>query len=491
MKKVTFLLIVFFALPAFAHAVQSGTWALRPYMNLDGVPAPRITLDAPPEVGDQTQFWVWDLSNMPPSDKQIWATCRGVSDYGYVFVEDDQWNVAMDQDDVDAILEAWDESSPAGSVDPDAGIWDIETSLFGDAPDVDGWPGVVLLYYEIGCFMGQCFDGFYRYDDQIAGPTSNLMDMLHLEATQSPPAGEYMLGVTAHEFNHMIQMTYDTNEEMWLSEALAGAAMIVAGYDTDIGWLNDFVNDPTVTFWDEEMSVHYGAALLLGTYLYEYGGIDLLQNVTADGANGENSIEDQLAALDLADTFSEFFGDMAAAIAADYFVDGAKGPDHYEYLDIGELDWSDEIAPDFEPFTLDLTLPGGTLDAYRFDFTGADAVSITLPEFEADALEVGFFSVTGSGVKLDRYNVTSSNWPELAIDLPDTETAVLVLANPTHSEVETSAEIRFFPTTADDDTTDDDADDDAGDDDAGDDDLDDDFGDDDGDDDDDDGGCGC
>ena len=470
------------ALPAIALATPAGSLSLRPYMNLVDIPMPRAPLADPPQVGDQLQFWVWDLSAMPPSDKQIWATCRGVSDYGYVFIEDDQWNVAMDQNDVDDILAAWDESSPVGSVDPDAGIWDIETELYGDAPDVDGWPGVVLLYYEIGCFQGQCFDGFYRYIDQLSDPYSNLIDMLHLEATQSPPAGEYMLGVAAHEFNHMIQMTYDLNEDIWLSEALAEAAMIVTGYDTDIAWLNDFVADPTISFWDDEMTVHYGAALLLGTYLYEYGGVELLQAVTADGANGESSIETHLIGLGLADSFDIFFGDMAGAIAADYFVDDAKGPDHYEYLEIGELAWTAETEPGFDPFDLDLALPDGTLDAYLFDIEDAGSVSITFPEFEADDLQVAFFSVIDGGVAMNRFNVTSETWPALSIDLPETTVTVLVLANPTNAEVATTAEIQFYPVGGDDDAADDDTadDDDATDDDA----IDDD-------DDDDDDGCGC
>lgn len=501
MKRIvlaTLLALSFFAAPALAG--PGGTTALLPYMDLTSPPTPRLTVDTAPTVGTQLTFWGWDLSDMPPTDRQFTATCRGVSDFGYVFVEDDLWNVDMDQDDVDAILQAWDESTPAGSIDPDAGIYDIETDVYGDPPDVDGWPGVVLLYYEIGCFMGQCFDGFYRYDDQSPGTHSNLMDMIHLEGKTSDPGSEYMLGVTAHEFNHMLQMQHDLNEETWLAESLAEAAMILTGYDTDIGWLNDFVANPESCFWDQDMEMHYGAALLLGTYLYEYGGVELLQGINADDANGESSIEAQLSDIGMAATFNEFFGDMTAAIAADYFVDNTKGPDHFEYelLEIGELSWTDEIAMTDEPFTLPLNIAAGTMQAYKFTMEPDEFTQVVFlfPDNSADMVEGAMVDLRAAefGVLTTRFNSQWDAWPQFNSTFHGTNGLLLVLANPTHSDIETSVDIDFelvIESPDDDDDNDDNDDIDDDDDDNDDNDDNDDFGDDDDDDDDDSGSCGC
>jgi hypothetical protein len=482
------VIIILAAGPALAH--RPGAMSLSPYFNFDA-PAATAQKDPAPQVGDERTFWGWDLSVMPPTDRQFTATCRGVSDFGYVFVEDAHWDLDMNQSDVDAVLSAWDEATPAGSIDPGAGIYDIETELFGDPPDVDGWPGAVLLYYDVGCFMGTCFDGFYRYDDQLTGTYSNQMDMLHLELTQSDPGGEYMLGVTAHEFNHMLQMLQDQTEESWLSEALAEAAMIVTGYN-DLGWLNDFTNNPDATFLgnDDEHSLNYGAALLLGAYLYEIGGTDLIQAVTADPANGATSIEDQLAAFSLGDSFYTFFGDLAAAIAADYFVDSgaqdAAGSFHFDMLAVGEIDWdrmlTDAPAKDiWEP-----NLVGGSMSAARIDLENDSMILNLSVDDPSGVLEVAVATV-GDALTVSRFNSAHADWPNLSAAVDGAETVLVILANPELDPVSVSVDIDFDQEPLDDDA-DDDVDDDAGDDDAGD-DANDDIGG--GDDDDDDDGGGC
>ena len=115
---------------AVAWAAPTGEDLLRPYLRTYAAPA-GPGKDAPPNVGDTREFWVWDMSQMPPLDKQISATCRGVSAHGYVFVDDSEWNVSMTQTMVDAINTAWDVQTPSISVHPDEGIYEIETSMFG------------------------------------------------------------------------------------------------------------------------------------------------------------------------------------------------------------------------------------------------------------------------------------------------------------------------------------------------------------------------
>jgi len=488
MKKTIITLTVILVLTAaVVAAAPRGETLLRPYLQYAG-PLAAPAKEAPPQVGDTREFWGWDLSQMPPADVQIQATCRGVSDRGYVFVADDQWNAAMDQSDVDAILEAWDEATPAGSVDENAGIYDIETDVYGPEPDVDGWPGVVLLYYELGCFMGQCFDGFYRYEDQGDSAISNRLDMLHLEATQSPPAGDYMLGVVAHEFNHMIQMTYDLNEAMWLSEALAEAAMLVTGYNTDAAWLADFVANPDTSFWDDGETTHYGAALLLGAYLYQVGGAELLTAITADGDDGEASIDAQLQALS-GTTFNTFFGDMAAAIADDFAdlpMQAELDPNlgGFELLALGEIAGTDERTPDLEPFTIDFEVPAGALLAYRF--TVADTANMTALTFSGDGaamIEGALLDLRDDEMTALRFNAEWDSWPLVNSTFEGDTALLLVLANPQHSEAVGAVELDFdYQQETPDDDADDDDDDDADDDD------DDATADDDDDDDD---GCGC
>ena len=56
------------------------------------------------EVGDNQVFWRWNLSVMPPAWVQESATCRAVGEHCYVFVADTEWNVHMDQADVNDVM---------------------------------------------------------------------------------------------------------------------------------------------------------------------------------------------------------------------------------------------------------------------------------------------------------------------------------------------------------------------------------------------------
>ena len=189
---------------------------------------------------------------------------------------------------------------------------------------------------------------------------------------------------------------------------------------------------------------------------------------------------------------------MAAAIAADYFVDNAKGPGdyYYELLDIGELAWSDEIAMTDDPFTLDLNVAAGSFLSYKFTME-PDAftqVSLQFPEYEADMLESSLIDLRAAeyGVTVTRFNSEWDAWPQFNSTFHGTNGVLLVLSNPTHTAIETSVDIDFEKVveSPDDDDDNDDGDDDDIDDDDDDDDDDIDADDDDDDDDDDD-GCGC
>ena len=58
----------------------------------------------PYQVGDTRSFWKWNLSVMPPTNVLCPATCRAVGEHSYLFVSDSEWNVHMDQADVDSIM---------------------------------------------------------------------------------------------------------------------------------------------------------------------------------------------------------------------------------------------------------------------------------------------------------------------------------------------------------------------------------------------------
>ncbi len=149
---------------------------------------------------------------------------------------------------------------------------------------------------------------------------------LHLDGTLVAPLdGEKALSITAHELFHAIHRGYDTDEEVWMDESLAEAAMTINGYFTDQTWLGDFVNNPNKDWGPggaDVTTVHYGACLAWGTYLWEQGGVDLMQALTAEAKNGWDGLEAAVASINDPRSAWELYLGLGAAL---YFDDPARG----------------------------------------------------------------------------------------------------------------------------------------------------------------------
>jgi hypothetical protein len=182
---------------------------------------------------------------------------------------------------------------------------------------------------------------------------------------------------------------------------------------------------------------------------------------------------------------------MAAAIAADYFVDrGARdvlGPFHYLLLNVDELNWADEKNVTATPFDWAVTLIGGSLSAIRCDLQlSTDAVELIFSG--SSGVEAAVIEVTADELNTHRLNVNDPDWPSPVVPVKDPDTVLLVLANPWNAAMEVSVNVNFVDWGFDDDNDDNDDNDASDDDDA---DDDDDTAGGAGDDDDDDSGCGC
>lgn len=271
-----------------------------------------------PDAGEETTcvpetatFWVYDLSVMPPEYIQVDATCRGGGDHGLVFVADDIWEDPVTQDSVDAVVEAFNKSTPA---DPERGVFELTTTTFGEPSDVDENDRVFLLLLELPSYGGYQFDGYIRREDTLGGANSNEAELLYLEASRNEVSSEYMLGVIAHEFFHLIHINHDTTEESWLDESMAEASMILCGYLGDLDtWVADYASNPNQILVDNSPTFHYGAGFLFGGYLLERFGQDYLSALVENTGSGIISLEETWADIGENVTFNEVLGDWAAA----------------------------------------------------------------------------------------------------------------------------------------------------------------------------------
>jgi len=360
MRRISFLLIISLLFSAIAFAGGSGTLNLLPFNEPPTKGA--IEPKSPPVLEESRQFWIWDLSVMPPTDTQITAICKGIGSHAYIFVEDGRWGTDVTQTDVDAVLLAWDQQTPSGSYDSSKGIYDIETQIFGPAPDVDGDPPIYLLYYEFGEYGSSSFDGFFRIQDEYPGEHSNQTELLHLNTKNYHPSNPYMLGVAAHEFNHMIHMMIHPDNDLWIQESLAEAAMVTCGYFTDTAWMNAYANNPGVSLYGNTHSVNYGACFLFGAYFYEQAGPQGCWDLVHATTVGTPSVEEALVGNSDFTSFPQFMGDWSVANYLDE-PDNPDGPYGYDLIDVPDM----KIKQTYEdPLPLEITgvMTGGGVE-YR------------------------------------------------------------------------------------------------------------------------------
>ena len=311
-----------------------------------GTPEPRLRAETTDHVvGDTMTFWRWDLSNMPPAWILEPATCRAVTDYCYVFVADNQWNVHMDEADVEQVALYWEEETIA---DPTLGIYDLDVQNFGPPPDMlDNDDHIYIFYSELGSFNGSIFDGYFsvfnEYTEQEAqgmGGHSNEVEMFYMSCFPGDPVSPIRISVLAHEFEHMIHWGIDPDEEIWVDEGCAEYAMLLFGMPDPIVQFPQNPDDD-LTVWDNQF-LDYVQTFMFFTYVSDhYGGASTLTEIVAEQQNSTYGIENVLSNLGYSETFADLFVNWTMAnhyhsFHPDYSVDDSL----YIYFSIDPPEFS-------------------------------------------------------------------------------------------------------------------------------------------------------
>ena len=326
----------------------------------------------------EERFWIWDLGVMPPRDTQICASRRGEGEHAHVWVQDEEWGLRVDETGVAEILRRWDDETPAESVDPGQGIFEILTGIFGPPPDVfDGDPKIHILLYGMEPFGGTEFDGYFRATDMTGSSTSNRREMIHINTrTGRFIRSPYMIGVMAHEFHHMLQWGLDADEETWLSESFSELAMILTGYLTDLPAASSWSRNPRDPVIVDGVGnpVNYGAVFLFGAYLYDRLSAAGVAELVADEADGAASVEAAVQRVEAGATFVDFFAEFATAV---YVDDEGVGDGRYGFLLVDPARPT-PAAVGTLPATGSVTVPAGGVSYARVLLDGAAHGSVAV-----------------------------------------------------------------------------------------------------------------
>lgn len=295
----------------------------------------------PAQPGDKREFWTWDMAVMPPGQKRVTTTCRAAGEHTNIWVDDKVWDRLVTKEDVFTLEQRLESQAPTGATDPRKGIAEINHDYFGQAPvGMDGDPKVNVLLTEFASFRGTVMDGYFNAFDTMTDEQaqkeydqrSNETEVIYLNAASKRISSDYMQGVLAHEYQHLLHFPHDQDEESWLSETLGEVAMKVNGYNTDMGHVVRHQTRPDRPLVSQTY-VDYGACMLFGSYLTEQFGQGFIQELTKNPENGTASIDSTLSQMGQDTNFQELYKNWVVANYADSRGVATPGL-HYSGLDV-------------------------------------------------------------------------------------------------------------------------------------------------------------
>ena len=289
------------------------------------------TVNVPFEIGDPLTVPAFSFVLIGGGLYTTTTTCRYVSDNAYIFVEDVVWGTSrIDQARVDALGVAFDESTPQ---DPNRGIYQIDTDLFGSPPDVDGDPRILIVLLDIldSPFTGTTFIGYFDTNNQSG---QAMREIVYIDTNPLDVESELARATLAHEFQHMLHWRGDPDEHKWIDEGCSEYAELACGYKDTLETAGEtFLGTPNVslTVWDD-LPFDFDQTYLFMAYFVQRFGESALRPLVE---NDLDSIEGLNATLETLGQvrFEELFFDWSAAT----FFDGT-GRFGYERITLGKVD---------------------------------------------------------------------------------------------------------------------------------------------------------
>lgn len=266
-------------------------------------------------------------------------------------------------------------------------------------PGIDGDPHVVILHARN---MGNWVAAYYGSSSQFpseAVSSSNEAEMffVNLDTMGWVIGGPDYESTLAHEFQHMVHWSVDSNEDTWVNEGLSEMAAMLAGYGAS--WFaSGFLEEPELQLNDwpdsDDRGLSYGSAFMFMAYLFERYGEEATRALVRDTENGLTSISNTLAAIDARDPATgepvdaaDLFADW---VVANLLMDPSLGDGRYAYVfeDMARLlpirparqlvagaDEKTYDAPQWGGYYF--AVPGGSNEqTVTLRFTGADTVGL-------------------------------------------------------------------------------------------------------------------
>jgi hypothetical protein len=249
------------------------------YSRLFGRPNIPETLGVKPTqfvVGELSEFNVID-ERSSSSQKTVFFLCS-ISPHLYLWVEQ---GIACSQENGNAVTFEFEDN-----------IYPALRNVFGEEP----FPGIDLDEHIYILYTSKVADdtgGYFSSADEyhpLANPMSNGHETIVIN-TMIPLGSDDFFHVLSHEFQHMIHWNYDPNEIDFINEGLSELAASLAGYPPKYNE-SFFEKGHSISIMDWENSnvdnpeIYYHGAFLFSKYLTENYGVELIQKIVEQPANG-------------------------------------------------------------------------------------------------------------------------------------------------------------------------------------------------------------
>lgn len=291
------------------------------------------------EIGDTHIYWRYDLSVMPPGWIQVPATCRAVGEHSYVFVADSEWQINMDEADVQEVVNYLEYETMNGD---DYGAVEMDTLHFGAIPDeLDNDPKLIVFYSALGSFGGSTFDGYFSSYDQVTEAEaqqmnppghSNECEMIYMTCHPLDPTDPIRISVLAHELQHLIHWGGDINEDTWVNEGLAELAMVYFGMPDPISQFNSNP-DNSLNTWNQEWADYVKTMLFFTYFAEQFDDGTIIKDIVSEPLNSIAGISNQLIEHGYTIPFEAIFNNWTIANFIDN-PDVAGGIYNYESLNL-------------------------------------------------------------------------------------------------------------------------------------------------------------
>jgi hypothetical protein len=282
----------------------------------------------------------WYADNLVTGARyQVPSTCRAVGAKCYVFAENTSWTDGrVTQAVIDSVVANFDLRTPANS---SKGIYQMDTEAFGNPPDIDSDPRIIILILDIqdGSTSASQYTGgyFFSFNEIPAATpgysTSNQAEIFFLDCNPAPlTTAKGMtdgMSTLAHEFQHMIHFNYDTQEITFLNEGCALVAEVHCGYG--VYYQTPYVNETNHYLFDwrrgqSTVITDYSRAARYTLYLHNQFGVGLFKSLVANPLHGIDGVNATLASIGTSRRFADILPDwFVANILDDASVDAKYG----------------------------------------------------------------------------------------------------------------------------------------------------------------------